>query len=178
MDMARYGSPSPVHNLASGYAYGLGARRKKSSISQVLLTICAVVVAVVIGLSILRMRHPDVYYSITLSMDVFGITQDAELEKKRINKIALLPISDEKKEFLINHTIFMGATPSMVKLALGDPRGEQQTVTQDTNQPVMVLYYHFPEDARPTMLMFEEDKLVSAQKASAAQMQFSQTTPQ
>ena len=173
MDLARYASPKPAHYPAQGYGYSNAARAHRSNFGQLIITILSIVIAVCIGLTILRMRHPDVYYNITLSMDVFGITQDADLEKKRINKITLLPISDEKKEFLIGHSIFMGATPNMVKLALGEPRKEQNTTTQDGTQPVLVYIYHFPQDSRPTLLMFEQEKLVAAQKSSVTDVSYS-----
>ncbi len=177
MDLARFASPKPAQNLAAGYGYGQGVRAKKTPINQIIMTVLSIIVAVCIGLSILRMRHPDIYYNITLSMDVFGLSADNEQEKKRINKIALLPISDEKKDFLIKHSIFMGATPRMVKLALGDPRMEQHTVSQqNAAQPVLVYVYHFPQDSRPTLLMFEEDKLVAAQKSSVTDVSYSQNT--
>jgi hypothetical protein len=152
-------------SLAPGYNIGERRARHKASTRQLISTLMAIIMATIIGLSILRMRHPEVFYDIVMEVDVLGVTESSHAEKQRLSSIALLPISDEKKQYLINHSIYMGAAPQMVLLALGEPRGIQRAINPDSQTEQLIYIYHFDTDSRPTMLAFEDDKLVAAQKA-------------
>lgn len=153
------------YSLAPGYQIGEHKVHQPTTARQLASTIMAITMAIIIGLSILRMRHPEVFYDIIMDVDFIGISDTSHAEKQRLSSIALLPISDEKKQYLINHSIYMGAAPHMVMLALGNPRGIQETNDPTTNTQQLIYIYHFDKDSRPTMLAFEDNKLIAAQKA-------------
>lgn len=114
----------------------------------------------------LRFFQPDTFYSIALSFEMKNSTLDLAAERKRINRINTLPLNDEKKQILINHTIFMGASTSMVRLALGEPRYMEPATKSAENVEITRWVYHFQDDLRPTVMQFEGDKLTAAYKIS------------
>lgn len=157
-----------LQQLSPIYSYGDAVAVEQKSALQQLTSICFIIILITaISMTILRMRHPDVFYDIIMDVDVLGVTQSSHQEKQRLASIALLPISDEKKNYLINHTIYMGAAPQMVTLALGNPRGIQEVYNPETKNKQIIYIYHFNTDSRPTMLAFENDILIAAQKAPA-----------
>jgi hypothetical protein len=111
--------------------------------------------------------QPQMMTDILIQVDVFGVTRVGEMEKERLLTIKNLTIPYEEKEVLVNRTVFMGATTEMVHLALGAPKKE---VTRPwPQQKTMLLYwvYYLPNDHRPTVLVFNDHKLIYAYKDSA-----------
>lgn len=158
-------SASGVYQISS-IGYEDVSSRHKVSIRQYLNILFIIIMASTISLSILRLRHPDIYQGIVSGADLFGFSKNSDAEKERLARIDLLPISDEKKDFLINHNIYMGVPPHMTVLALGKPRNIQTAINAQTGKEQLVYVYHFDTDSRPTLLIYENDILVAAQKAS------------
>ena len=125
---------------------------------------------VVIGLTMmlagLKMFAPDLYSSLTLSGTQFFGSSGGSLEAKRQEKIMILPISDEKKTILIDRKVFEGASTHMVELALGEPKQSWPPRIKD-GKNYIYWKYHFANDNRPTMLIFQDNKLMGAQKVPA-----------
>ncbi len=126
---------------------------------MIFLILFAITLGVLLGL---REFKPATFHSIMIT---FELTPNAEQEKARLDKIRLLAISDEKKQILINRTIFLGASTKMVQLALGDPINTQNF--EEYSPPITRWVYHFADDSRPTVLEFHDGKLDSAFKVSA-----------
>lgn len=124
------------------------------------------------GILGIKMLNPRMFYSLMITFD---IAPNSKEEKNRIDKIRLLPISDEKKQILLNHTIFLGASPRMAELALGSPI--QTMEYPDVTPQVDRWVYHFADDSRPTVLEFHDNKLVSAFKVSAYKLNMDGNTP-
>lgn len=112
-------------------------------------------------------QRPDIYNQVKLKLSRFGFSEQSPQEVQRVSDINRLSISYEEKQILINRTIFMGATPRMVMLALGKPKEGHRMLDKAANKEVIILVYHLPEELRPTMLRFEENKLVEAKKGSS-----------
>lgn len=109
-------------------------------------------------LLVLKTSNPQLYLKLSLTFYFINPSPDAKQEKKRLDHIELLPISDEKKNILTNRTIFLGASSSMVRLALGDPI--DGTYYEDGSAQYWT--YHFEEDLKPTILEFHNNELLSA----------------
>lgn len=131
------------------------------------LAYLGVMVGVFGGAFYMQTYQPELMNGFILEVDRFGITSIGQEEKTRRARINALPITYEEKQILINKTVFLGASAEMVKLALGDPR-EVHKANNDPKQGEGTIYvYHFPKDARPTLLRFEAGRLTHAYKASA-----------
>ncbi len=117
-------------------------------------------------LTYLNLTRPEVVQNLLIKIDVFGITELSRNEQERESKINNLPITWEEKQVLLNKTVFMDASPEMVKLALGDPKKTLQKTMND-NRVELSLIYYLPNDKRPTILVFVGDKLTQAYKGSA-----------
>lgn len=119
------------------------------------------------GALYLNSAHPEMVKALLLKVDTLGITSVGAKEQKRVARIKSLPIPYEKKQVLIDRTVFMGASNLMVYLALGEPKSTSKAAKVET-QPAKVerWVYHFTADKRPTVLEFEDGVLVSAYKAS------------
>jgi hypothetical protein len=111
--------------------------------------------------------RPELMTRILLQVDVFGFTRIANMEQGRLEKIKELAIPYEEKEVLLNRTVFMGATHEMVKLALGEPKKVVERMWEGKGVMLTYYVYYLPNDNRPTILVFQEDKLVNAYKGSA-----------
>lgn len=107
--------------------------------------------------------QPELMKKVLINVDVFGFTTVAQKEHDRIEKIRALTIPYEEKQVLMNRTVFLQASQEMVKLALGEPN--TSTTNAAANQ--VAFYYYLGDDKRPTVLVFNEDKLVNAYKGSA-----------
>lgn len=105
--------------------------------------------------------------NLLIKVDVFGLTRVAGEEQVRLAKIKDLPLSYEEKQVLVQRTVFMGATHDMVKLALGEPRKVVERLWEGKNVMLTYYIYYLPNDTRPTILVFQNDKLVNAYKGSA-----------
>jgi hypothetical protein len=111
--------------------------------------------------------QPEMVNQLLIKIDVFNITEVAKEEHERIEKIRNLTIPYEEKQVLMNRTVFMQATPDMVKLALGDPKKSFERPWQEHGTMLNYFVYYLGEDKRPTILVFENDKLIQAYKGSA-----------
>lgn len=123
--------------------------------------------------------QPQAVTDMLMQVDVFGWTKTVQDEKKRLYKIDNLtvkdngkevPLSYDEKQVLINRTVFMGATPEMVVLALGDPIKITTSETMETNGnklPQLIYVYYLLADKRPTFFVFKDNKLIDAYKGSA-----------
>lgn len=130
-----------------------------------ILKLISVLLGITLLLAGLKMFAPDMYSSFTLSgSQLFGASD--KMEAKRQEKIMILPISDEKKAILIDRKIFEGASIHMVELALGEPRQSWPPRVKD-GKNYIYWKYHFPNDSRPTMLIFQDNKLMGAQRVPA-----------
>jgi hypothetical protein len=117
----------------------------------------------------LQFYKPDLFKRLILSVDIVGITEIGKAEKSRLSTINTLPITYEEKQVLVNHTVFLGATPEMVMLSLGNPREQRRYRGGD------VLVYYDQDDPRPTLLQFERGKLTRASKGSALDLSTPET---
>ena len=128
--------------------------RALAIIASLLISIAGFVYAV-------QALSPSLYLKLIVTCDVFGLNKQAKLEKQRLDNINLLPISNEKKNFLIDHRIFVGASETMVELALGNPLDRMQ---EDTNPEAEKerWIYHFADDINPTALEFQQGTLTTA----------------
>jgi hypothetical protein len=126
--------------------------------------IVSILVAAMTMLFALKSSNPTLYLKLALTFDFIGISGNANDEKLRLEQIDLLPVSQDKKNILTNHTIFLGATPSMVTLALGKP--DEVIHTPDGSNAVATerWIYHFEQDVNPTRLEFHEGILSAASR--------------
>jgi hypothetical protein len=123
--------------------------------------------------------QPQLWNTLLVNVDVFDLTPEARYEHARISAINRLPIHYEEKQVLINHTVFLGATEEMVRLALGEPKKTYPpaVLKNEQGEDVIVMYdvYYLQGSLRPTRMEFQEDKedklfkLVDAKKGSALQ---------
>ena len=111
--------------------------------------------------------QPDLVNRLFINLDVFGITRVAKEEHERIGKIRALTIPYEEKQVLMNRTVFMQATPEMVKLALGNPKKTFDRPWTERGSMLTYFVYYLVDDKRPTILVFENEKLIQAYKGSA-----------
>ena len=127
--------------------------------------------------------QPEVMDKFIISVDIWKITDFASQEQDRLDKIRFLKDPDEndtklylnrdKKQVLINHTVFIGATDEMVKLSLGKPKSYK---IEPINYKLKLVYY-LPDDSRPTIFEFTREynsnlqkdlyRLTNAQKSSS-----------
>lgn len=134
-----------------------------SAIHNIIGVIIVLLIAGIIAMAVLKYRYPDMFFKLAVTVDVFNVQGDSRAERARIDKIALLPISNEKQELLINKTIFMGASLRMVELALGKPRGTNQGLNAENKQEIR-WQYHFSGESEPVVMVFIDDKLSGAQR--------------
>jgi len=111
--------------------------------------------------------QPEFVNNLLIKVDVFGITKVAKEEQDRIEKIRALTIPYEEKQVLLNRTVFMQASQEMVKLALGSPQKTIEQPWAEHNTLLIYYVYYLAQDKRPTILVFENDKLIKAYKGSA-----------
>ncbi len=111
--------------------------------------------------------QPEMWNRMLLEVDVFGFSRAAQEEEARLDKIKNLTIPYEEKQVLIDKKVFMGATTEMVKLALDKPYKIVERPWEGKNITLTYYIYYLKTDTRPTVLVFEEDKLVYAYKGSA-----------
>ncbi len=138
---------------------------------RILALTCTFIFLATGSLAVIKVKNPDAFYSLAISFSAFEKNSEIGAEQQRLSKIRLLPISDEKKEILVSKTVFLGASPNMVLLALGKPMSEERDAAQEGAQRWI---YHFQDDSRPTELRFEDYKLVSARKISSHTVQVEQ----
>lgn len=122
------------------------------------------------GLSYVHTSDPEALDDLLVHIDVLGITPAAQQEQERQAQIRALDIPYEKKKVLMERTVFMGASRQMVFLALGEPKTARyvkgkQAHANGKNVTEQWIFF-FKGDARPTVLEFEKETLVSAYKGS------------
>ena len=128
-----------------------------------LIAIIASILIVVIGSMVtIQSAMPSLYLKLVVTFDIFSFNPEAKTEKKRLDNIALLPISHEKKGFLIDRRVFIGASQVMVELALGEPLDRLSADDTKEGKPVERWIYHFDEDISPTALEFQDGMLATA----------------
>ncbi len=137
-------------------------------LKKFLILFISLFVIVLGGMFLLNALQPQALSSILIAFNMKPTTQE---EQQRLAKIDILPISKEKKTLLRNNTIFMGASTVMVRLALGEPLGQENGETPEVSYERWL--YHFDDDHRPTILEFQEHKLTSAYKVSAHKIDLS-----
>lgn len=140
--------------------------QEENKSKDLMINLMTVIVFIGIIIAGLRFFEPQTYYSMTLVFDFSKEPGDAKFEQQRMSQINLLPISDEKKNILVHRTIFLGASSTMVALALGDPKFKEPTVKDEKGQTIDKWVYHFNDDFRPTVLQFENGVLLNAYKVS------------
>ena len=110
----------------------------------------------------MQFYKPNVIRELILSVDTLGLTSIGQQEQTRQYEINRLPkLTYEEKQVLLNRTVFLGATTRMAQLALGPPKEQKR------GRREVIFIYYMPEDSRPTILRFENDRLVHAYKGSA-----------
>ena len=121
------------------------------------------------GLFYMQNYQPETMHSMLMKIDVFGITPTGEEEQARQQRIRSLTIPYEEKQVLMQRTVFMGATSGMVKLALGEPKKVVERIWENNpTRPLLIYYVYFlVNDSRPTVLIFQDDRLINAYKGSA-----------
>lgn len=137
---------------------------------RLLIVFLLVAMLVLGGMIAVKELQPVAFQSLLLA---FHIAPNAKEEKVRLDRIALLAISEEKKNILRNKTIFLGASSTMVELALGVPIN--RLAYEQVSPKVDRWIYHFADDSRPTVLEFHDNKLASAFKISAHKLQMTNT---
>jgi hypothetical protein len=115
----------------------------------------------------LQTYQPEMMTRLLIQVDVFGFTRVADQEQQRLERIKELTIPYEEKQVLVNRTVFMGAGSDMVKLALGKPKKIYEQPWPAKNVMLVYYIYYLPNDKRPTILVFQDDKLIYAYKGSA-----------
>jgi hypothetical protein len=139
----------------------------RERIVRALPPLIAVAILIYAMLFYMNTYQPELMDTILIQVDVFGITRVAGQEQAREDKIKNLSIPYEEKQVLFNRTVFMGATCDMVKLALGEPKKVVEQMW-DAKKTMLTYYiYYLPNDHRPTILVFDDDKLIKAYKGSA-----------
>ena len=113
----------------------------------------------------LGVAQPQTLTRLIVKIDRFGWTQEGALEQRRFSQIMAMPIAYEKKQALVDHTVFMGATQEMALIALGRPR--ERFVSEEGTE---TWQYFFPEDTKPTFLVFKNGQLYKAYRASALEL--------
>lgn len=111
--------------------------------------------------------QPELVNKLLINADVFGFSKVAKQEHNRIEKIRALAIPYEEKQVLMNRTVFMQASQDMVKLALGEPRKIVERLWEERKVMLVYYVYYLGDDKRPTILVFQDDKLINAYKGSA-----------
>lgn len=116
----------------------------------------------------IKVANPKMYLQMALAVDVFGFSETLSREKSRLEKIDLLPISNDKKNILVNNTVFIGATTGMVKLALGNPArkaalSDSSAVNGDHSERWT---YHLEDTRVPIVLYFRGGILESVESRS------------
>lgn len=106
--------------------------------------------------------QPELVNKLFINIDIIGVTEIAKKENERLYEIRNLNLTYPEKQVLMNHTVFIGATKEMVKLAIGEPKKEIWK-----NDKLYYVYY-LPGDSRPTLLVFNYDKNGDKYKLSNA----------
>ena len=102
-----------------------------------------------------------------LASQVQGLSPEEQERRAYINR---LPITQEKKDFLINRQIFLGAGRHMVVVAIGKPMRRRDMRTTP-GEAIEAWVYHFDDQYRPTILEFDQFKLIKAYKVSAIEVE-------
>lgn len=139
-------------------------------ILRLLITLFLLVIVPAGFAYVLYEYKPELAQKLLISVDIFGLTESGRDEQGRRKEINALKITYEEKQALLNRTVFMDASQQMVRLALGEPKKSLKRTLQDGREVDYFVYY-LPNDKRPTILVFLQDKLAQAYKGSAIDIQ-------
>ncbi len=128
---------------------------------RALAILASVLISIAGATYAIQALSPSLYLKLIVTCDIFGLNKEAKVEKQRLDNINLLPISNEKKNFLIEHRIFVGASESMVELALGNPLDKMPEDKNPQSEKERWIY-HFADDINPTALEFQQGTLTTA----------------
>jgi len=146
-----------------------------------LIYITTIILTISVSFRYFENCQPEAADKFLLRIDILEISDIAQKEQERLDKIKTLkvydddgqqvPIHYDQRQVLENHTVFLGATKEMVVLALGPPKGYLIA-----NNFLRFVYY-LSNDNRPTILEFSvlinkynkktEYRLTKAYKSSA-----------
>ncbi len=119
----------------------------------------------------LQLFKMDMFSHINVAGWIEGMEEIPAAEQERRAAIRRLPIGEEKQNILINNQIFIGAGRHMVEYALGSPKRRKQLVATEENPAIEAWIYHFKDEYRPTVLLFDERSLTQAYKASLPEIE-------
>jgi len=127
-----------------------------------------ILVGILVYLILFYMENyqPELLTDILIQVDVMGITPVAQHEQHRLSQIQDLTIPYEEKQVLIKRTVFIGAEPDMVKLALGEPKKIFEKRATGKEPTFLYYVYYLPNDKRPTIFVFQNNVLKDAYKDS------------
>ena len=115
------------------------------------------------GAAYVQTHNPAMMRELLITVDVFGISEAASDEQRRIAAISRLSVPYEQRDALRNRKIFLGANQEMVVLALDQPKN---IIKDKQNEALESWVYYFQDENRPTTLFFKNGVLVSAEKSS------------
>lgn len=161
MDYSSYGTVSPPP-LA-----GKPAKKDRFTTFAFFGMFLGIVVIGTVVAFALANAFPTKIRALLLTLDQFGLTAVGANEQSRIRAINQLQITHEEKTVLINRTVFLGASPIMVRLALGEPACINQHPATKEYDAYDQWVYFMESDPKPTHLLFQKGQLVNAGKASA-----------
>lgn len=159
--------PSPIHPRGLDTAPLDSQPRDVVNFIVRLLPLITVSLGTLALFSYLNSTNPEMVRSVLLKVDILGISAPVQAERSRVAAINQLGIPWEQREVLINRTVFLGATEEMVALALGAPRAvSARPLPERPGQELTVWAYYLQDDLRPTLLEFDEGKLIGARKGN------------
>lgn len=119
-------------------------------------------------------HNPAMIKELLITVDLFGISQVASDEKKRTLVISKLDIPFEKRDALKKRTIFLGATKEMTVLALDQPKNIYKQNDPQKGSDTDIWVYFFENDTKPTLLYFQDNVLITAEKGSVLNLNYNQ----
>ena len=114
----------------------------------------------------LKAYEPERLDNLLLEFDEWGITEVGRKEQERLRKINELKIPFEQRQALMNRTIFLGAKKEMVLLSLGEPTITPVNISVTEQR----LVYYLGDYDRPTILVLQNDILISAYQSSSSDL--------
>lgn len=108
--------------------------------------------------------RPEIGKKLITTIDIFGISEEHQMEERRIRMIMQLRLVHEKKLALIDRKIFVGATPDMVTLSLGKPQKVEHGTAQSSGDEIWI--YQIEGDPYSTVIEFTGGQLTKASQGS------------
>ena len=110
---------------------------------------------------------PEVAHRVAITLDVFGISEEKKLEDKRQYSIMQLRIPHQEKLVLIEKKVFIGASTSVVPLALGNPL--KVDYAEQDGKKLEIWTYQTPGAPESTVLTFTDQLLTKADSGPPVQ---------